>query len=661
MFDWNDEELANIIWGEAADSDDHIVPYREASENYYDKKEWNQDTVYTKLMEQKSPGTNVDDAYGRKLESSPSNEEGTSASNLSNDPLADVSLSKPSRIDQNSKAAMTKGEPNFQSTEEGREQAADFVDYGWANIGSFDDLDRIFSNDDPIFGQVSLSDAGELWSSSSKDLHNSPMKLFPTVESRNLDSGVDTVKIKNPEYSKQNEDVSTVPNGRSSDAGPLGLQTGSAILTNVEGDMNLTIAKDRTDLEKLPNPAAATLHQRADIIASANEFSNKIGRHKKLLKSSKRSEGKSDEKMFQDLRGNWPSSTNPAGQFDNNLALQLGTSSPSVMNRQLEGIESLQYQRSSNPLMHQSFYPIAANAYPAVPLLSQIQPVDPQHQPLIGQDISPSGGNRVDKPADGFVKSLTMTPQEKIEKLRRRQQMQAMLAIQKQQQQFNNQVSTTSQCISPKCPQEIQSQHIEKTDLDSEEIYTLPALDPKSPLEQDDSNTVSTSVDRCSMEDTILCRLQEIISKLDFKIRLCIRDSLFRLAQSAMQRHYANDTSNSNKSTRDENDFTAKGEINSHCRIAGVSDAETETNPIDRTVAHLLFHRPFEFSQNYIDAPESPISTKLSSEQKAETQQQIKTSPCMDTSDNTSNTGLYHTDLKTAVVGASKHRTTRGA
>nr|WRQ20317.1 protein LNK2 [Citrullus colocynthis] len=639
MFDWNDEELANIIWGEAADSDDHIVPYREASENYYDKKEWNQDTVYTKLMEQKSPGTNVDDAHGRKLESSPGNEEGTSASNLSNDPLADVSLSKPSRIDQNSKAAMTKGEPNFQSTEEGKEQAADFVDYGWANIGSFDDLDRIFSNDDPIFGQVSLSDAGELWSSS-KDLHNSPMKLFPTVESRNLDSGVDTVKIKNPEYSKQNEEVSTVPNGRSSDAGPLGLQTGSAILTNVEGDMNLTIAKDRTDLEKLPNPAAATLHQRADIIASANEFSNKIGRQKKLLKSSKRSEGKSDEKMFQDLRGNWPSSTNPAGQFDNNLALQLGTSSPSVMNRQLEGIESLQYQQSSNPLMHQSFYPIAANAYPAVPLLSQIQPVDLQHQPLIGQDISPSGGNRVDKPADGFVKSLTMTPQEKIEKLRRRQQMQAMLAIQKQQQQFNNQVSTTSQCISPKCPQEIQSQHIEKTDLDSEEIYTLPALDPKSPLEQDDSNTVSTSVDRCSMEDTILYRLQEIISKLDFKIRLCIRDSLFRLAQSAMQRHYANDTSNSNKSTRDENDFTAKGEINSHCRIAGVSDAETETNPIDRTVAHLLFHRPFEFSQNYIDAPESPISTKLSSEQKAETQQQIKTSPCMDTSDNTSNTGL---------------------
>lgn len=107
-------------------------------------------------------------------------------------------------------------------------------------------------------------------------------------------------------------------------------------------------------------------------------------------------------------------------------------------------------------------------------------------------------------------------------------------------------------------------------------------------------------------------------------------------------------------------------------RIAGVPDAETETNPIDRTVAHLLFHRPFELTQNYVDAPGSPISPKLSSEQKAdlkslpmeclpynasgkhhvsldgsksswtlaETQQQIKTSPCMETSDNTSNTGL---------------------
>lgn len=31
----------------------------------------------------------------------------------------------------------------YSNTQEGKEQG-DFIDYGWANIGSFDDLDRIF-------------------------------------------------------------------------------------------------------------------------------------------------------------------------------------------------------------------------------------------------------------------------------------------------------------------------------------------------------------------------------------------------------------------------------------------------------------------------------------------------------------------------------------
>lgn len=41
--------------------------------------------------------------------------------------------------------------------------------------------------------------------------------------------------------------------------------------------------------------------------------------------------------------------------------------------------------------------------------------------------------------------------------------------------------------------------------------------------------------------------------QLDVRTRLCIRDSLYRLAQNAMQRHHANGTSCNNKSGRDEN------------------------------------------------------------------------------------------------------------
>jgi len=52
------------------------------------------------------------------------------------------------------------------------------------------------------------------------------------------------------------------------------------------------------------------------------------------------------------------------------------------------------------------------------------------------------------------------------------------------------------------------------------------------------------------------------MSELDF----CIQDSLFRLAQSAMQRHYASDTGTANNSSRDEQ-VAAKEETSSQRRL----------------------------------------------------------------------------------------------
>ncbi|KOM37165.1 hypothetical protein LR48_Vigan03g054600 [Vigna angularis] len=101
--------------------------------------------------------------------------------------------------------------------------------------------------------------------------------------------------------------------------------------------------------------------------------------------------------------------------------------------------------------------------------------------------------------------------------------------------------------VSQKCRLEIPSHLSDGTD---EDLRILPAPDP--PIEQDDSNTMSVAVGNDFVEDTIFYQLQDIISKLDIKIRLCIRDSLIRLAQSATQRHYASDTNSTNKSSRDE-------------------------------------------------------------------------------------------------------------
>jgi hypothetical protein len=129
------------------------------------------------------------------------------------------------------------------------------------------------------------------------------------------------------------------------------------------------------------------------------------------------------------------------------------------------------------------------------------------HQPKVSSyKVSSGNANPINNLDDCPVKPQRMTPQEKIEKLRRRQQIQAMLAIQKQQQQLVHQ----------KCSQENQIQHVEGADLEVEDLSTLASFDPNSPIEQDDSNTISLAVNDYSMEDTILYRLQDIISKVCF-------------------------------------------------------------------------------------------------------------------------------------------------
>lgn len=46
-------------------------------------------------------------------------------------------------------------------------------------------------------------------------------------------------------------------------------------------------------------------------------------------------------------------------------------------------------------------------------------------------------------------------------------------------------------------------------------------------------------------------------------------------------------------------------------RFPNAAAVETETNPIDRTVAHLLFYRPPEMSGKPVEAPDSPLLTKI--------------------------------------------------
>ncbi|KAF8403603.1 hypothetical protein HHK36_011707 [Tetracentron sinense] len=657
-------QLTNIIWGEASESDDHIVPYPEGSEEKplvtfggHSKKQWNQEV---KTAEEKTLGTK-NDVHVYKLESSShfDTNKGLSASGYVRDSWPDSPLQNAACIkayadrnchdslgtevsndlidmtDINSErdeTALVDNDPLFIQKELEDKGQSDFLHYDWADLGSFDDLDRIFRNDDPIFGN-----ADELWSSST-DVINSPEKSFP-LSAGSPSSGLGALRNTSEHYEIKtefvpHEDQSLTPlYGRPNGPTSHGLQ-------NVHASED-EIARKRfcssfDPLAECPGGKSKPLHNEKSVCmigktaaldshiargnsATQNKLADKVqvNRQRKLLKRPKKAEENSEGKVLHNLCGTWSPNANKCQQFNqfSTSTIQNFPSSVLSQQRQLGGPESLRYLHASHPFLPTTY----GHHYPVMPLLLHFHSEKDMHQPVVsGYELSPGSlkhENPLEKSPDSPAKPLTMTPQEKIEKLRRRQQMQAMLAIQKQQQQFSHEVTCTDHSATQMCPQENQSQMTEATNIEVEENLCMPPfLEPNLPVEQDDSNMISVMTDDCSLEEIMLGQIQDVIGKLDIGVRLCIRDSLLRLAQSAMQRH-SSSTSSSNKSIKDENEVIGNEEINSHNRYARIPDAETETNAIDRTVAHLLFHRPLEPSAKQ-EIPESSVSIKLPCEPK---------------------------------------------
>ncbi|XP_060167844.1 protein LNK1 isoform X2 [Lycium barbarum] len=105
--------------------------------------------------------------------------------------------------------------------------------------------------------------------------------------------------------------------------------------------------------------------------------------------------------------------------------------------------------------------------------------------------------------------------------------------------------------------------------------------------------SINSRLDEISEEAASFHQLQRVMEQLDIRTKLCIRDSLYRLARSAEQRHRH---ANPNNGFGD--DGVTSGPLISEGTndCTGYIDIETDTNPIDRSIAHLLFHRPSDSS-----------------------------------------------------------------
>ncbi|QHO59929.1 protein LNK1 isoform X1 [Arachis ipaensis] len=108
-----------------------------------------------------------------------------------------------------------------------------------------------------------------------------------------------------------------------------------------------------------------------------------------------------------------------------------------------------------------------------------------------------------------------------------------------------------------------------------------------------ESPSMSSALDEISLEATSFRQLQQVMDQLDIRTKLCIRDSLYRLAKSAEQRHT---DANVNGQLGDDIETRKALMTQGADRCTGFMDVETNTNPIDRSIAHLLFHRPSDAS-----------------------------------------------------------------
>ncbi|KAF2570438.1 hypothetical protein F2Q70_00000563 [Brassica cretica] len=131
---------------------------------------------------------------------------------------------------------------------------------------------------------------------------------------------------------------------------------------------------------------------------------------------------------------------------------------------------------------------------------------------------------------------------------------------------------------------------IQKIGLEDDHRKAAAKLEPAN---RQESSCVSSVVDGISLEATSFRQLQQVIEQLDVRTKLCIRDSLYRLGKSAEQRHTCMNPNGGNRRVKDAGSHLETGETD---KYVGFMDIEADTNPIDRSIAHLLFHRPSDSS-----------------------------------------------------------------
>ncbi|XP_011087878.1 protein LNK1-like isoform X1 [Sesamum indicum] len=445
----------------------------------------------------------------------------------------------------------------FDNTED--KDSSDFLYYGWPEIGNFEDVDRMFRSCDSTFG-LGASKEDELgWFSStdniggSGDVVNADVNRFPCPES-NL---VETIS--------ENHDSSRTYSVNDSAMTSAHVSYKDTSWTSEKSDLYASFVNGLASAET----EDGFIHKK------------QVNEHKKHFKLQNQSVGKRKEHYFGN--GSFSYMNNPS-----NEVVQLPSEATTHQALQQQASSPDSYNYLQNPL---SYLP-SDNTQ-----LSDPTSVNPNISGVKSENndlTSPSPRNSsntsnqlptMESSHDSPFQVTAPAGRGKREKLHSRHSSRSSGTSSLKnanvmvQAAIGDPGSTGKQvhCYGDKVENHSDIEGVS---------FVIPTELGSSNIQE--SSTMSPGVNDISLEAASFRQLQLVMEQLDLRTKLCIRDSLYRLARSAEQRHNHAKFNGGCGEERDASGaFLAEG--TNH-----FMDMETDTNPIDRSIAHLLFHRPSE-------------------------------------------------------------------
>lgn len=479
----------------------------------------------------------------------------------------------------------------------------DLLDYGWPDIGNFEDIDRMFRNCDSTFGQGNASTTNELsWFSTSSHA----IKDTPKLDSKSLYSETGALKsaldhetsskfippndhLSIPDCDKKKDTGTSKNSFWKSDANGyctyMNWNDGDTGNEEETASINQMLEHTGSDGVKISPPTQIS-NESSVTGCQGTDLENM---ERKRLKSQSQLE-RNRKAHFSDYFNGTTHGPGAVQQFSD-LEFPSSASSSHVFSEQ----KRLWRANSFNYLHEYVQYGQQEYSHPSHPFPGKI--ISSSFKPKTRRDPHScrASGHALNNvlPLEISPDHLSRlpTPDDKIKGPHHPQQIRGPTADEHRNDQFRCDSSFIDEApVQKQLHQRVQDEV--GGDSEVEQTATEFAIAEIDSTLQESSCMSSILSNGISLEAASFRQLQDVMEQLDNRTKLCIRDSLYRLARSAEQRHSACKTSSS---SRDEiiRNGAPSGEEN---KCVGFMDPETETNPIDRSIARLLFYKPLKLS-----------------------------------------------------------------